>query len=339
MGGTAIQNARRIDALEYQEYCKNINNVIVDIKNSNVFGDFRHEIIKSYTNKPNFGDIDILIEMLDKSKREQFDKEFIKQFRCKQSVPNGPVTSHEVEGVQVDLIYSNHNDFDFSKHYYSYNDICNLIGRIAHKMGLKFGHDGLWYIIRNGTQVLHELCLTKDFKEALSVMGYSYSVFMKGFDELEDIFLYVASTHYFNPSIYILENRNHHARVRDRKRKNYMLFLEWCKNKSFDKNDFYTYPEDKDLFIEHINKFFPFMSSAIALYRHLDARRVKAKNKLTTQMIIDHTGLTGKDLGRYIAATKAKYPTDHRYYSFILDTHNSDVLSHMDDNYKNYIPE
>ena len=59
MGGTAIKNAKRIDALEYELYCKNINNVIVEIKNSNVFGDFRHEIIKSYRNKQNFGDIEI----------------------------------------------------------------------------------------------------------------------------------------------------------------------------------------------------------------------------------------------------------------------------------------
>lgn len=233
MGGTAIKNAKRIDALGYELYCKNINNVIVDIKNSNVFGDFRHEIIKSYRNKPDFGDIDVLIEMLDPSKRKEFDEQFIKKLKCKESVSNGPVTSHEVEGVQVDLIYSNNQDFDFSSHYYSYNDICNLIGRIAHKMGLKFGHNGLWYIIRSDSHVLHELCLTKNFKEALAIMGYSYDTFKEGFDDLEDIFKYAADTFYFNPSIYLLDNRNHHARVRDRKRKNYMLFLEWCKEKIF----------------------------------------------------------------------------------------------------------
>ncbi len=339
MGGTAIKNAKRIDALEYELYCKNINNVIVEIKKSNVFGDFRHEIIKSYRNKPNFGDIDILIEMLDSSKRKEFDEQFIEKLKCKESVTNGPVTSHEADGVQVDLIYSNDKDFDFSSHYYSYNDICSLIGRIAHKMGLKFGYNGLWYIIRSDSHVLHKLCLTKNFKEALAIMGYSYDRFKEGFDDLEDIFNYASDTFYFNPSIYLLDNRNHHVRVRDRKRKNYMLFLEWCKEKYSDEDKFYTFSNNKDDFIPHIDKFFPFLSSAIALYTHLEKKRIEAKNKLTSQMLMDHTGLSGKELGVYIAATKAKYPTDYRYYAFILTNHTSEILKQMDDNYKNYISE
>lgn len=39
--------------------------------------------------------------------------------------------------------------FNTSLEYLNWNDLGNLIGRIAHKFGLKYGHKGLLYIIKN----------------------------------------------------------------------------------------------------------------------------------------------------------------------------------------------
>ena len=42
------------------------------------------------------------------------------------------------------------------------------------------------------------------------------------------IFDYVTTSNYFHPDIYLLHNRAHKARTRDRKRKNYTDFLVYC---------------------------------------------------------------------------------------------------------------
>ena len=45
--------------------------------------------------------------------------------------------------VQVDYIKSNLEDFDFSKNFFAFNDLGNLIGRIAAQASFSFGFDGL----------------------------------------------------------------------------------------------------------------------------------------------------------------------------------------------------
>src|SRR3546814_18504796 len=59
-------------------------------------------------------------------------------------------------------------------------------------------------------------------------MGYSPDGLDQGFETPEDIYSFVASSPFFSSDIFLLENRNAKARMRDKKRKMYMEFLLWC---------------------------------------------------------------------------------------------------------------
>jgi hypothetical protein len=64
-----------------------------------------------------------------------------------------------------------------------------------------------------------------------------------------------------------------------------------------------------------------------------DEIRKLAKTKLTTQLIIDHTGLSGKQLGQYISATVDVYKNTQDWYNLIIKTPVEDILKMMDKNY------
>lgn len=104
-------------------------------------------VIESYHDKQDFGDIDFL-STIDKqifeklveqteninivAKAEQFS--YAIEFK---------LASNELVFVQVDYIKSNLEDFDFSKNFFAFNDLGNLIGRIAAQASFSFGFDGL----------------------------------------------------------------------------------------------------------------------------------------------------------------------------------------------------
>jgi hypothetical protein len=160
-------------------------------------------------------------------------------------VSNGNVFSFNYHELQVDFIVTDPKYYQSSIDYFSYNDLGNLVGRMAHKLGIKVGHRGLELVVREpvdyGGHILAEIELSKNYDDALRILGLDVAQFHKGFDEIEDIFKYVASSKYFDPEIYLLDNRAHYSRVRDRKRKTYHAFLEWCKETKPKAN--YNFPD------------------------------------------------------------------------------------------------
>lgn len=332
MGGSAISNAQRMDTERYKYVCLEVSKALSSVS-------CIYNIVKAYKEKDSFGDIDIVImnfgnirervhNMILSNVSLSLDKNKPVEF-----VKNGPVTSYGILGHQVDLIFEDYLHYDFSCNYYSYNDICNLIGRITHKMGFKFGHDGLWYILRDKDRVIKEILITTNFKLALEVFSFDYERFSQGFNNLQEIFEYISSNSFFNPDIYILQNRNHTARVRDRKRKTYMSFLEYCSNTNFE--HIYYFDDDKTKYFELMLNYFPQFKKEYDKAIANDEIRKLAKTKLTTQLIIEHTGLSGKQLGQYISATVDVYKNTQDWYDLIMKTSIKDILKMMDKNYDN----
>jgi hypothetical protein len=221
-------------------------------------------------------------------------------------VKNGDVTSIGVRvGMkihQIDLISASVEEFEFSVNYFSFNDCGNMIGRVAHKMGLKFGHDGLWLPLRDGDHMFAKICLTRDFDEALRFMDYNPRVFHNGFATLEDIFEYVATNGRFNKEIFLLENRNTIAKTRERKRKTYMAFLEWVKTRQGLAE--FEWPKDKSVWLSRIFLHFP--KAAIeyhdATWNLKETKR--ARELFNGEMVMGLTGLEGKELGKFMKHLK-----------------------------------
>lgn len=312
MGGNALKNCetRRVNKEEYAALCKKVVDTVQrhkehlrEQRNYVLSIGFRIKIIESYRNKETFGDLDAVF-FTDMTMPEV--AEFCKtNWQSKEVVINGNCVSAECDGFQVDLICYPTGRWEgiFATHYFAWNDLGNLMGRVAHKMGLKLGHDGLYYCLRDGTHFLDEILVTNNFTTAIEFLGFSSVRYSKGFDSLEDIFEFVAANPYFNPDIYLLDQVNAVARIRDKKRKTYMAFLDWCeeyKAKNPDKK-YYEFPKHKTVWIPTVIEHFPDFKSKLYQAHQENAMREYMKSKFNGNLVSELTGLEDRELGEFMA--------------------------------------
>ena len=208
---------------------------------------YKTAAIPSYRAKDSFGDCDLLTTATD----EAFEKSLSKDFALLGKKKNGSVTSYALKygnfpPFQFDLIKAKEDSFKFHYNYLSYNDLGNLIGRVAAAFGFKFAHDGLyilaWYshkgeehsvarVKENGktndcAEYKMEKLFISNFDEALEFLGFDSLRFAQGFNTIDDILDFVASSKYFCKDFFLFENRNHDQRKRDVKRPTYTRALE-----------------------------------------------------------------------------------------------------------------
>lgn len=295
MGGNAIHGARRVGADEYRVLMRRVSAIL-----GQVLPGVRHETIPAYREKLTFGDMDVLVER--ESLPSDWRHRVAEALRSQETVPNGPVCSFEFNRFQVDLITSPKAKFDFALGYFSWNDLGNLVGRIAHKFGFKFGHEGLFYPVRDGDHLVADVLVTDEFSGALSLLGFDASRWEQGFDTLEDVFAYVASSDCFDPAQFPLEHRSHRARVRDAKRPTYTKFLAWvdehgplCRRA--------VIAEDmlRNAFLR-----FPDFHSRYAAAHEALVRQRAAKERFNGRLVGEWTGLTGPALGQLMAELRSE---------------------------------
>lgn len=264
------------------------------------------DTIPSYEEKQTFGDLDYLYITESGYGNSQYVVH--KLHNCgltvfEKPVFNGSVTSYGVslpQGIfQIDFIGVPNQSYDFAYNYFAFNDMGNLLGRVARRIGLKLGHNGLWYIQRspdNDSEVLKEHLLTLNWDEALEHLGYDVERHHDGFDTLEDIFEFVMSSRFYDFDKFDLSRRNHKSRIRDAKRPNYRAFLEYAQTHQKVNNidtvgHYRTY---------HFGRFPEFYDS---YFVELDKHKVKLlfKEKYNGNVVSEITGLSGKELGQFMA--------------------------------------
>lgn len=305
MGGNALKNCetRRLNKDDYFDLAYH---VIASLKAKYSPPDRELEIIMipSYAAKESFGDLDLLVST--QYLPADFADTVGNLFSSKEVIINGDAISMEVNGFQVDLIMTPVKHIYFAMRYFSYNDLGNLMGKIANAYGVKFGHKGVSYIYRDfrGDKIT-EIPLAVSFADFCKAFDFDIKEYLNGFNELEDIFRFVSKSRYFNPDIFLLENLNHKSRVRDSKRETYKKFLEWCeKKKRFDWEG-REYPEIKHDKKQHLpmlfEKFqrFAFKDKLMNEYRmHLQNR--EARRKFNGDLVQSITSLKGESLGKFI---------------------------------------
>lgn len=218
---------------------------------------FKFTPIPYVANKESFGDMDIAVLT---TKHVPFEAQnvmlAIQYYNTRKSqefvkvvgtVQNGNVISMAMQffienewttPFQIDfIVFSNEETYDFARHYFSYNDLGNLVGVIAKKYGLKFGFDGLFvqsYFDEKGrfsrkhrSQYKIEQKITSDFEKAFQILGYNVERFKQGFASTEEVVKYVASSPLFHPDMFKDSERTGESLKRDRKRPTYMKAKEY----------------------------------------------------------------------------------------------------------------
>lgn len=327
MGGKLLSHynlpEKRLDPYEYFQLAKEISQIL-DQNN------IKNTLIPSYNLKSSYGDADFLIDF---DKKQGFRTWIYSLFRTFFIHHNTDVISFEQKGFQIDFIFTKEENWETSLNYYKYSDLGNLIGRAAHSMGLKYGHRGLEFPIRqklfdesienSSDHVIKVVNLSKNPAEILEFLGYSWERYSQGFDTLNDIFLYAASTPYFNSYNFQLENLNHQNRIRNVKRTTFMGFVAWLeKHPEVDKQFHFG---DKKSWIEIIDKKWPIVDEIEKCRREFLQHRESAA-KLNGNLLMDWIpGLKGKELGKVLAGFREhrKVFSDARTFEDYLCTYSA----------------
>ena len=337
MGGNAMKtyNVARLNKSDYNTLKAALEK---DFKELNDYTLDSVEVVPCYRNKDSFGDCDVLSTV----PREEFEKRLSSDFVVLGRKQNGCVTSYAMkykglDPFQVDLIKTSAVKFYFNLCYLSYNDLGNLIGRIAAGLGYKFGHDGLyllaWYsnkaeeknvsrVKERGEENEHALykkekLVTDDFGEALELLGFNYNRFLEGFNDKKDIFEYVVTSKYFCKDFFFLDNRNHAQRTRDRKRETYSQALGY-----FEKREDRDRLKIKAEFKKAVSTLYPNVANLKRSMKkeckqeYIVSRRTKSARVVRIAKRYFGVELSGIALGEAMKYVKANFDRKLAYYGY-----------------------
>ena len=300
MGGKALQNTvtRRYQADEYYALIPEVRDVL-----SNAFlRTIAANAIPAYRTKESFGDMDMLYSTMNDVPYtvEQLQR----LFKPNEIIKNGDVISLDYKELQIDFIHTPWDRYDYALSYFSWNDCGNLVGKLAHRMGLKHGHQGLFLPLREDNNVYSEVCVNTNHSRTLELVGLSIEQFSAGFDTLEDIFEFIAASPYYHPDQYLLENLNTVAKIRDRKRDTYRKFLEFGERQDRSKYAPYEHRTDKTHFMPHIFRKFPKAKPLFDQEMQAVAAKRMSRDKFNGDLVATITGLRDKELGQFMIFLK-----------------------------------
>lgn len=303
MGGKSLvyTTTRRYLASEYHAFSK-----LVVSQLQPIFPSARITRLAAYSSKPDFGDLDLIID--DTSDRDTL-LAHAEQLGITEVVQNGPVWSLGWGDFQVDLIFVPPVSFDFARHYFAFNDLGNLIGIVARRLAFKLGQHGLLYPFAEGDEFVEDIVVTRDFDQALHFLGYSSETYHRGFSSLSDIFCYATSSPFFSSEAYLPANRRNRDRVRDNKRPTYTAFLDHLSKRSPKEAPAIVPADHLQRAVETFPDFALRLSDARGKRNdQLQRRRLKqqAKKSLNGKVVSDITGLSGPDLGHFIATLRSE---------------------------------
>lgn len=320
MGGNALTTvaACRLRADAYHALAGTVMDVL-----SRAFPLRAARVIPAYRRKESFGDMDVLLAS-DAWTEDDFAA-LQAAFHAVEMVRNGTVVSLGLalarfgagEGFfQLDVILTPAAGLRAACNYFAWNDCGNLLGRIAHGMGLKLGHKGLSYPFRDGSHLFDDIHVTDDWEVILPALGYDHSTWAAGFDTLEDLFRFVSSGTFFRREIFLLENRNHQSRTRDRKRMTYMAFLDWIEDLPGDAAD----PRPHAAWLPYL---FDHLPGFAEKYRSTEARHARhqaAKARFNGARVQALTGLRDKALGALMKRINARFPSRVALEDWVLSS-------------------
>lgn len=326
MGGNALSvPSKRVSREEYFQ-----------IEDTIITHFMRHGIFTLYSpsqfaDKESFGDIDLVIS-------SAYDKAYIEQTIKKISnelVKNGPTWSFNYNGFQVDFVFSKNPNY--TTNWMSYGDSANIAGRILHKLGMKHGHEELYLPVWYDDTFVGDVSLTDNLIDVYKFIDLDTTWWeSEEFANPTEVFEWVSKSKYFNPDIYLLDNRNAKARYRDSKRPMYTALLEWCEKHSVTLNRF-EFNRDKSVYLPLIFEAFPHAKvqydRLIDQGRYNKSVRVATQEKANSAFIMELTSLTGKELGAFIRNVWENIPVET-----LLSESKEEIRARIEQLWSNYVP-
>lgn len=319
MGGKALNKynieTERKSTKDFLRICSEIEPIV------NSFGIKTHAV-KCYHTKATHGDLDLLLKIDHETYNKGLNIRNIIQdeFKPQAIHNNGGVYSFDYDKFQVDFIPVKEKNWEASKTFFDYDPSGNLMGKTAHKFGMKYGFEGLVYPFRNfNGRVSRDIVISRNQEKIFEFLGYDYEHYQKGFDTLHEIFDWCINSKYFNDKGFQFENLTHVDRKRNLKRSTYNEFLEYVEKNYIGTN--YEFKR-KSEYLEQIDLFFP-ESKLLEQFEELKQKDEENKiisEKFNGKLIMEVCQLRGKELGDAITNFKKSFNDNWREYALKIDS-------------------
>lgn len=324
MGGKALKilgiETERKSTQEHLRIEQELIPIISDMFNTEV------RTVKFYRNKKDHGDCDLLIH--NHGNLGNIRKKLEERFGPVYS--NGSVYSFEYDKYQIDIIPQPSRNWGETLEFFSYDPSGNLSGKLAHKLGLKYGFSGLVYPFRTFSgRLTTDIVISTDQRKIHDFLDLDYDRYLEGFDEVEDIFDFITNSKYFNSDSYDMDNLTHKDRKRNQKRKTYQEFLDYIeKNKG--KLNNYQFDKNKENYIDMIDEFFPEANfkSQLEKLKEKDRENHLISLRFNGNIIMEmFPELKGKELGNIINKYKEFHGEEYR--NFIINNNQDEIKQHF----------
>jgi len=255
-------------------------------------------------------------------------------FHPTEIVRNGDVYSFDIEQFQVDFILVPEEEFDNAIVYFSYSDLGGLIGNISHKIGLKYGIQGLWMNVHtkefDPTTTSTKLLLSTNVQDIFAFLGYDYQRYMKGFENDKDFFQWIIEGKYFRRYYFDDDQLNHAHRQRTAKRPIYIKFIAFLDEQQISREQLI---DNRDEFSRDVRQqALIFFDKQQAYEQGLNTRNEKRqfREKYSGKYFIDIDG--EKHMIRvHMENFERRFgKTDEEFHQWVLDTDIEIIKSEID---------
>jgi hypothetical protein len=321
MGGNLFKLGRK-PRLEYLEIEAEVR-AYLDQK----IGD-AYRIPRFYGDKPDFGDLDILISSrVANADWTNLRLEIVRDLGIDQFKVVGHVFSTVYRNLQVDFFVTPEPYLESCYQFMSFNDLGNLIGKICRRFNLKYGEHGLAYVFRRqgDSHYKQDLQITTNFTRICEFLNLEYSVWKAGFADLEAMFEWVIASPYFSVAPY-LQDLDATLKKRQQHRTTVQKFVEFLGRNQITK--IYDF-EPRESYLERIVAFFPEanLGAQIRLEIEKETRAssfaAKFNGKIVSRLL---PHLQGQALGAFIVGFKNSF---ERFEEFILEHDEATVATRI----------
>ncbi len=324
MGGNLFK-VGRISKEEYFDILDSLRPVL-----DKHFGD-RYRIPVAYKNKKDYGDVDIIVDAAVIMNKPNWKADLNADLGVTQVHSVRNVHSMLYRNFQTDVFLVSTNKLETCYHFMSYNILGNLIGRIYHKFNLRYGEDGLHYVLRGySNHISKEILVSRDMEQMLNFIGLSYDRWKKGFDDLEDIFVYIQSSVFFCSDSYDLKYFNIQKRATERP--DFNKFLDYLQEYQITKN--YPFNKNKEVYLKEIDSYFG-TDLQNKYDAHVEKQKIVAEvaGKFNGRIIMELTGLKDKEIGTFITVFKNIHGED--FENYVLKSTQEEINEKIISTYQN----
>lgn len=287
-----------------------------------------YRIPRYHDAKADFGDMDVIVRAGPDwgERREQI----VRDLGITQVKVVGHVYSTVYRGLQTDFFAVPAARLDSMHAFMSFNDVGNIIGRMCRRFNLTWGEDGLSYVHRRASSESYraDLPVTQDFARVCAFLGLDHAAWVRGFADLDALFVWVTASPYFSVAPYLDEVEGT-MKQKSKLRPTIIRFIEWLRERGITQRVEFA---DKASYLPQVIAAFPEadLPRKLALEDQREARAIALRAKWSGKLVMQlRPELRGAALGEFIQAFRAALGGADAFEEWVLAASDDEIAARI----------